>query len=103
MTNALMEMLAEVKDERTFVRFLSALRADCEASKHNCEARYDDCVPEHWQSKSTVNFLRSMEEWAGGDFVEGEHGDDPILRRVATMLYVGRYLRNEDMPPRWQV
>ena len=52
----------------------------------------------HWQTRSTKNFLRSMEDWSRGDFVEGEHHGDPILRRLATMLCVGKFLRNEDAP-----
>ena len=102
MPNALMEMLGTVEDETTFIRFLSALRADCEASRHDCESRYEDCLPEeHWQSRSTKNFLKSVEDWASrGDFADGVHHGEPILRRVATMLYVGKYLRHEDMPPR---
>jgi hypothetical protein len=99
MAKATIEMLQTVTDEKTFVQFLQALREDCEAERHDCETRYEDCIPDnHFQSRSTVNFLKSMEEWAGGDFVEGAHGDDPILRRVATMLWVGRYLRNADAP-----
>ena len=102
MANALMEMLGTVEDETTFIRFLSALRADCEASRHDCERRYDDCLPEeHWQTRSTKNFLKSVEDWASrGDFADGVHHGEPILRRVATMLYVGKYLRHEDSPPR---
>lgn len=99
MANALMELLEKVTDERSFLRFLTALREACEASTHDCEQSYADCLPdEHWQTRSTKNFLKSMEEWAGGDFADGQHGGDPILRRVATMLYVGRYLRSEDRP-----
>lgn len=99
MPKATLELLQTVKDEPTFVRFLSALREDCEESTHDCERQYAECLPrEHWQARSTVNFLRSMEDWSGGDFVEGQHGDDPILRRVATMLWVGKYLRPEDRP-----
>jgi len=99
MSANLPELLQTVHDEKTFVQFLTALREDCESSEHDCERRYDDCLPEgHWQARSTKNFLRSMEDWSGGDFVDGEHGGEPMLRRVATMLYVGRYLRNEDRP-----
>lgn len=102
MANALTDLLAEVTDEASFIRFLSALRADCEASEHDCEQRYDDCLPaEHWQTRSTKNFLKSVESWAaGGDFAEGVHHGEPMLRRVATMLYVGKYLRHEEWPPR---
>ena len=95
----LMELAQAVTDEKSFVRFLAAMREDCESSTHDCEARYASCLEQdHFQARSTVNFLRSMEDWSHGDFAEGQHGDDPILRRVATMLYVGRYLRSEDRP-----
>jgi hypothetical protein len=97
----LTQLAQQVTDEKTFVRFLAALREDCESSDHDCEAREANCLEEHhWQTRSTKNFLRSMEDWAGGDFGEGHHGDAPILRRVATMLLVGKYLLPEDRPPR---
>jgi hypothetical protein len=104
MPKATEELLRAVVDETTFLRFLSALREDCESSRHDCESRYDECLPEeHWQTRSTVNFLRSAEDWAtGGDFAEGQHYGEPMLRRIATMLWVGRYLRHEDMPDRYR-
>jgi hypothetical protein len=100
MSKATAELLQAVKDEATFNQFLTALREDCEASEHDCENRYQDCLPaEHWQTRSTVKFLRSVEDWAtGGDFAQGVHHGDPILRRVATMLWVGRHLLSEDRP-----
>jgi hypothetical protein len=100
MSGKFMAMLETVNDETTFLRFLTALREDCESSTHDCERRYHDCLPEeHWQTRSTVNFLKSMEDWAvGGDFGAGRHHGEPLLRRVATMLYVGRYLRSEERP-----
>ena len=100
MSDALMALVQEVHDEKSFVRFLSALRADCESSEHDCERSYNDCLPGgHWQTRSTKNFLRSVEDWAaGGDFAGGVHHGEPMLRRVATMLYVGRYLLSEDRP-----
>ena len=96
MPDTIRDLLAKVEDETTFIRFLSALRADSEASRH------DDCVPEdHWQTRSTTKFLRAAEDWASrGDFADGVHHGEPLLRRVATMLYVGKYLRHEDYPPR---
>jgi hypothetical protein len=102
MSNPLTDLLAQVNDETTFIRFLSALREDCEKSQHDCERRYEDCLPEeHWQTRSTSNFLKSVEDWASrGDFADGVHHGEPMLRRVATMLYVGKYLRHEDWPPR---
>lgn len=100
MPKATMELLQAVKDEATFNRFLSALREDCETSEHDCESRYQNCLEgEHWQTRSTAKFLRSVEDWATrGDFAEGRHHGDPILRRVATMLWVGRHLLSEDRP-----
>jgi hypothetical protein len=102
MADKLIDLVQQVHDEASFNRFLTALRADCESSQHDCEQRYAECIPEeHWQTRSTKNFLRAVEEWAtGGDFAEGVHHGEPILRRVATMLYVGKYLRHEDYPPR---
>ena len=101
MSNALMDLVAQVTDETSFLRFFRALREDCEKSAHDCERGDEDCVLEqHWQTRSTKNFLKSMEAWAGGDFADGLHHGEPMLRRVATMLYVGRYLRHEDLPPR---
>jgi hypothetical protein len=95
-------LIEQVTDEKSFNRFLSALREDCETTEHDCERRYEACLEgEHFQSKSTKHFLRSVEDWATrGDFADGEHYGEPILRRVATMLYVGRHLLHEDMPPR---
>ena len=99
MSDKLRALLEQVTDEKSFVRFLSALREESETSEHDCERRYENCHEEHhFQSRSTKNFLRSMEDWSTGDFIEGMHYGDPILRRVATMLYVGKYLRNEDAP-----
>jgi hypothetical protein len=98
MADTLMQLLETVTDEQSFVRFLRALREDCESEK-DCP-RYDQiqCVEaNHWETRSTDHFLRSVEDWAaGGDFANGIHYGEPILRRVATMLYVGRNLRVED-------
>ena len=102
MPDTLTDLLAKVENETTFIRFLSALRPDSEASGHDCESRYADYLPEdHWQTRSTTKFLRAVEDWASrGDFADGVHHGEPMLRRVATMLYVGKYLRHEDYPPR---
>jgi hypothetical protein len=89
----LAELIEQVTDEQSFLRFLKALREDLEASERDC-APYphdDHWEKGHWESLATKDFLRSMEEWGHGDFGDGEHYGEPILRRVATMLYVGRY------------
>jgi len=98
-----MDLLTQITDEASFIRFLRALREDCEAYKdHDCKSRYRDCIAsgeDHWETRSTVDFLKSAEDWASrGDFADGQHYGEPILRRVATMLYVGRNLLPEDRP-----
>jgi hypothetical protein len=97
-----MELVQAVSDEKSFVRFLQAMREDCETHERDCPRRsYIDCAQnQHWETHSTKDFLRSVEDWAGpgGDFYEGRHYGDPILRRVATMLYVGRNYLPEDRP-----
>ncbi|MBV8516137.1 MAG: hypothetical protein JO197_01925 [Acidobacteria bacterium] len=99
MAMALRELLEQVTDEPSFNRFLTALREDCE-SEERCGGRYWDCVQQdHWETKVTSAFLRSMEDWATrGDFAEGEHHGEPLLRRFATMLYVGRSLLPHERP-----
>ncbi|HEV7766538.1 MAG TPA: hypothetical protein VGQ76_16170 [Thermoanaerobaculia bacterium] len=99
MANRLMELIEKVTDETSFLRFLTALREECEAEQQ-CAGNYFDCAQKgHWETRSTKDFLRSAEDWGtGGDFAAGVHHGEPLLRRVATMLYVGRYLRSEDRP-----
>jgi hypothetical protein len=99
MANRLMELLEKITDETSFNRFLTALREDSEVP-HDSFHSPQECVEgEHWETRATADFLRSVESWAtGGDFAEGVHHGEPILRRVATMLYVGRYYRPEDRP-----
>lgn len=95
------DLIAMVTDEKSFVRFLQALREECEEHERDCPRRnYFACAQEqHWESHSTLQYLKSFEDWASrGDFAEGRHGGDPILRRVATMLYVGRFLLPEERP-----
>ncbi len=54
---------------------------------------------DHRETASTRDFLASAEDWATrGDFAEGVHHGEPMLRRIATMLLVGRYFRSEDRP-----
>lgn len=99
MANRLMELVENVTDETSFLRFLTALREECE-SHHECSGGYFDCAQkDHWETRSTKDFLRSVEDWATrGDFADGVHHGEPLLRRFATMLYVGKYLRPEDRP-----
>ena len=98
MANVLQDLLGKVTDEPSFLRFLAALRADNEAHERDCRLRsWRDCaMADHWETKSIKQFLSSMESWGAGDFGDGLHGDEPLLRRFATMLYVGRGLRPED-------
>lgn len=100
MANELGELVQAVTDETSFNRFLSALRQDCETHESSCRAPYRACAQsDHWETRSTKDFLKSVEEWAtGGDFAEGVHHGEPLVRRIATMLYVGRYFRPEDRP-----
>jgi hypothetical protein len=99
MPTDLVEMLQMVTDETSFNRFLSALREDCETHERSCRGHQACAQSDHWETHSTKDFLKSVEAWAiGGDFAEGVHHGEPLLRRIATMLYVGRYLRPEDRP-----
>ena len=101
MSNTLQELIATVDDERSFVRFLAALRADSEIEHdRRCRGDYNACAAaDHWETRSTTDFLRSAEDWASrGDFADGEHYGEPMLRRIATMLYVGKYLLPQDRP-----
>jgi hypothetical protein len=98
MPNALYDLLLTVQDEQSFLRFLTALRKDSETHERDCRNRsYQACAQDnHWETKSTTDFLKSMEDWGTrGDFADGEHYGEPMLRRIATMLYVGRNLLRE--------
>ena len=97
------DLLETVSDEKSFIRFLQALRDEVEEHERDCPRRdYFACAQQqHWETHSTSQFLKSMEDWAArGDFADGRHYGDPMLRRVATMLYVGRHLLSEDRPYR---
>jgi hypothetical protein len=96
-----MDLIEKVKDEASFLRFLRALIEDCERGERECGPHPHECaMQEHWQSHSTKDFLKSAEDWGSrGDFGEGVHHGEPMLRRIATMLYVGRY-RLRDVEPR---
>jgi hypothetical protein len=98
MNNALRELLEKVSDEKSFVHFVRALREDCESERSCPRVDQQQCLEnDHWETRATERFLHSAEEWAsGGDFYEGVHHGEPILRRVATMLYVARSFRPED-------
>ena len=98
MPHKLYDMMQTVDDEKSFVAFLAAMVEDID--EHERSGRHDpySCIEgDHFRAQSTRQFLRSMEEWArDGDFAAGRHYGDPILRRVATMLYVGRHPLRED-------
>lgn len=90
MADPLTDLIEKVVDETSFLEFLKALRENCED---------EDTPDDAWETRSTKDFLRSAEDWAArGDFAEGRHYGEPMLRRVATMLYVGKYYRPEDRP-----
>jgi hypothetical protein len=94
MPDPLIPLIEQVTDEQSFLKFLNALRQQCEANERDCPPYpHDDHWEQgHWESLATKDFLRSMEDWGSrGDFGEGVHHGEPILRRVATMLYVGKY------------
>ena len=95
------KLIEQVSDERSFLRFLKALIEDFEKTERECSPYPPHhCLEQgHWESRSVRDFLRSAEDWGSrGDFGEGRHYGDPILRRVATMLYVGRYRVRDSQP-----
>ncbi|MEO8380669.1 MAG: hypothetical protein ABI779_13470 [Acidobacteriota bacterium] len=101
MADDLRELIAQVTDEKSFLRFLKALTEESGADPaHDCSRTYRQCSQlDHFETRLTKDFLLSVEDWAsGGDFADGVHHGEPMLRRVATMLYVGRYFRSEDRP-----
>jgi hypothetical protein len=86
-------MIEQVTDEKSFNRFLTALRKDCESHERDRNGHHpSDCVEgQHFETHSTRDFLKSMENWATkGDFADGQHYGEPILRRIAAMMWVGR-------------
>ena len=94
-------MLETITDEASFIRFLTAMREDCERHERDCDRRshFDCATNDHWETHSTKDFLRSAEDWAArGDFADVQLYGEPMLRRIATMLYVGRAYRPEDRP-----
>jgi hypothetical protein len=95
MAEALTDVLQKVDDEASFLRFLRLMIEDCEKGERECRAPLHQCQEMHWESFSTKDFLRSAEEWGHGDFGEGQHYGEPMLRRVATLLYSGRFRLRE--------
>lgn len=94
MSHPLYELFQTVTDEKSFNRFLVALRKDCEEHERDGRRHSDiECAEgQHFQTHSTRDFLRSMEDWAtNGDFANGDHGGAPILQRIAAMMFVGRF------------
>ena len=84
------DLLEQITDETSFIRFLTALREECEAHEHLSQ----DDHPEEalWTAFATKDFLRAAEDWASrGDFGEGVHHGEPMLRRVAAMLFSGKW------------
>jgi len=96
----LLELAQEVSDEQSFIRFLKALREDCEKNSDCGHRRYGHCDENCWETRKTRDYFKSMEHWAGGDFAEGRHYGDPMLRRVATMMLVGRHYLSDERPDR---
>lgn len=95
MAETLMDALQKVSDEKSFLQFLRLMIEDCEKSERECRAPLHQCQELHWESFSTKDFLRAAEDWGHGDFIEGRHYDEPMLRRVATLLYSGRFRLRE--------
>lgn len=102
MAETLTELIEKVTDETSFLRFLKALREDYERTERECLYRDHHCFEEgHWESRSVRDFLRGAEDWGTrGDFGEGRHYGEPMLRRIACLLYAGRFRVHEDESPR---
>ena len=88
------QLLERITDETSFIQFLTALREECEAQAH---MRQEDSPEEAlWTAFATKDFLRSAEDWASrGDFAEGVHHNEPMLRRVAAMLFSAKWRLRE--------
>lgn len=85
------ELLMSVTNEQSFLHFLRVLRAEVEKSEQECAGRFcQACGEGHipFSAFATKDYLRSAEDWGSrGDFGEGQHYDEPMLRRVAAMLF----------------
>jgi hypothetical protein len=93
MPHPLYDLIEQVTDEKSFNTFLTALRKDCQQHERerNRHAPMECIEGQHFETHSTGDFLKSMEDWAtGGDFAEGQHYGAPILQRIAAMMWVGR-------------
>ena len=87
------DLLEQITDETSFLRFLRALREECET--HERLAQRDSEEP-LWDAFATRDFLRAAEDWASrGDFAEGQHYGEPMLRRVGAMLLAGKWRLRE--------
>lgn len=93
MANELIGLLEGIHDETSFIKFLRVLIEDLERSERECSRAPHECAEaEHWESVGTKDYLESIEDWASrGDFADGVHHGEPLLRRFATMLFVGKY------------
>ena len=80
MKKILFELVNEVKDEATFIAFLSALSQDRQA------------CPDEWQHDAIESFLEAASEW-GQESVHGlthyEKPDNP-WKRSAQIMYMGK-------------
>ena len=88
------DLLERVVDEKSFIEFLVALQEECEA--HEGLRQEDHPEEALWTAFATKDFLRAAEDWASdGDFAEGRHYDEPMLRRVGAMLSAAKWRLRE--------
>ena len=90
----LSQLIETVHDQVTFVKFLTALREDCERTERECRAQSPHHCLEvgHWESRSVLDYLKSAEDWAvQSGFGAGQDRGEPVIRTIARILYVGRY------------
>ena len=91
MPEPLEDVLLRVTDEKSFIEFLRELAADFHRPPEKVFDGSEWIEIVRWTNKSVPQFLLGGAAWGSGDFVEGEHGGEPLLRRVATLLYAARY------------